>query len=138
MNEKGEVKIFVSHAREDDRRAQKLRQWLQQHYGVTVILDGEVEPKPGEELWEPVRRHIEESNLVAFLVTPQSLSNSRSIIEVGMTAGLRKPIVWVQVGRVPLRPPVEFPDRETVFFDEFEDPEVVDALLEPYRHPASA
>lgn len=138
MKEKGEVKIFVSHAREDEPRARQLRQWLRQHYGVTVVLDGEVELTPDEEPWEPVQRHIKESDLVAFLVTPQSLSNSRSIIEVGMTAGLRKPIIWIQVGRVPLRPPVGFPDRETVFFDEFGDPETVDALLEPYRHPASA
>jgi len=85
-----------------------------------------------------MRDQIEKSDIVFFLATPQSLEAESTLLELGMTWGMEKPIIWVQVGRVPLQSPVELRKDHAVAYEEMQDPEVVDNLLRRYREPASA
>jgi hypothetical protein len=133
-----DIRLFVVHAREDRDKARQVRRWLSHHPGVRLATDEDVGFHPGQSPWEAMRDQIEKSDIVFFLATPQSLEAESTLLELGMTWGMEKPIIWVQVGRVPLQSPVELRKDHAVAYEDIQDPEVVDDLLRRYREPASA
>lgn len=132
------IRLFVVHAGEDRDKARRLRRWLHRHVGVRLVADEDVHPRSGEDPWDAVREEIRQSTGVLFLATPASLDSERTLVELGMVQGMRKPFRWIQTGRIPLRAPVEMDASDSVSFDQLGDPEFADDVLQGLRAAAAS
>ncbi|HQU44330.1 MAG TPA: toll/interleukin-1 receptor domain-containing protein [Pirellulales bacterium] len=82
------AKIFISHSGED-------RQWVRdfaaalRSQGSEVWLD-EWQLSPGEPIQERLEKGLRESDIVAFIVTPENVHRGNFLFELGAAIGMGK------------------------------------------------
>lgn len=93
------TKIFISHSGED-------RQWVRdfaaalRSQGSEVWLD-EWRLRPGEPIQEEMEKGLRESDIVAFVITPQNIHGGNFMFELGAAIGMGKRAVPILAKDVP-------------------------------------
>ena len=82
------TKVFISHSGED-------RQWVRdfatalRSQGSEVWLD-EWQLRPGESIQQGLEKGLRESDIVAFVITPESVHRGNFMFELGAAIGMGK------------------------------------------------
>lgn len=86
-------KVFISYTFSDKGWAQEFANSLKQH-GLRVWFDSSA-VQPGESWKEAVEKGLRESNVIALLVTPDTIQRPNFFFEIGAAMGMRKRLIPV-------------------------------------------
>jgi hypothetical protein len=107
-------RIFISHSGADKQWVRDFAKSLRQQ-GSDVWLD-EVAFKPGESVPQAMEKGLRESDMVVFVVTPESVRSNYLLFELGAAIGMGKRAIPILAGNVspsdlpfPLRSRVSLP-----------------------------
>ncbi|MGA1988236.1 MAG: toll/interleukin-1 receptor domain-containing protein [Candidatus Sulfotelmatobacter sp.] len=86
-------KVFISHSFSDDGWAREFANSLHQR-GVKVWLDSN-DLQLGRSWKEGIEKGLRESNVIALLVTPDTIKRPNLFFEIGAAIGMGKPLIPV-------------------------------------------
>jgi hypothetical protein len=86
-------KVFISHSFSDKSWAREFANSLQ-HRGLSVWFDSSA-INSGQSLTESVERGLRESNVIALLVTPDTIKRPNLFFEIGAAMGMGKLLIPV-------------------------------------------
>jgi ABC-type branched-subunit amino acid transport system substrate-binding protein len=85
--------VFISHSFSDEGWTREFANSLQQR-GVKVWLDSNA-IHAGHSLTEAIEKGLRESNVIALLVTPDTITRPNLFFEIGAALGMGKPLIPV-------------------------------------------
>jgi len=86
-------KVFISHSSSDNPWAREFANSLQQH-GLQVWFDSS-SVRPGESWREALEKELRASNVIALLVTPDTIKRPNLFFEIGAAIGMGKQLILV-------------------------------------------
>jgi|SRR5277367_232440 hypothetical protein len=86
-------KVFISNSFSDDGWAQAFANSLHRR-GVKVWLDSN-DLQIGKPLKDAIEKGLRESNVIALLVTPDTIERPKFFFEIGAAMGMGKPLIPV-------------------------------------------
>ena len=86
-------KVFISHSFSDDGWAREFANSLHNR-GVKVWLDSS-DLQAGRSWKEAIEKRLRESNVIALLVTPDTIKRPNLFFEIGAAMGMGKPVISV-------------------------------------------
>jgi hypothetical protein len=86
-------KVFISHSRLDNGWSRQFASSLQQH-GLRVLFASSAVDS-GKTLVEAIEYGLRNSNVIALLVTPDTIKRPNFFFEIGAALGMGKPLIPV-------------------------------------------
>jgi hypothetical protein len=128
------LKVFISHAREDQPLVERIVRGLT--FGGRVLVQTDRMLSPGEDWRSELRRALETTHVFIVIGSPASARSDLVLQELGGAWALEKPIVVVTPeGEVEWAPPIEQSAYKRVALTQLEQPAFAESLLaELTRH----
>ena len=136
MTKKEEVKpilrVFFSYAREDRAEAHKIRHLLSQRFNIRIFTTELL--SAGEDWQSKLKNELTQCDIFVVLLSPNAVTSSWVLQELGAAWGLQKPILPVVTHPgVFAQIPVALSQTEFVDIKDLENPEVLHQILERYE-----